>query len=107
MKEFSHDKNQEIVPRILGGVSVPVGILLICLWLLSIFALFFPRFRMIKIIYIGAFDGLAYLVASFIDVSNNGISNVIKKMFSQNIEAVKIKKTNLIRKKDDPARERH
>lgn len=107
MKEFEHDKNQEIVPRILGGLSATTGVLLIIVYILSIPLIFIPQFNPWKILYIIGFDAVAYVVASFIDVSNNGIHNVIKMLFSKNIEAIKIKHTNIISKADDSSRERN
>ncbi|NLT49442.1 MAG: hypothetical protein GXX85_00820 [Ignavibacteria bacterium] len=101
MKEFEHDKTKDIIPRILGGLSIPVGVLIIFLWILSIPLIFIPQFNPWKILYSALFDATVYTVAAFVDVSNNGIHNVIKMLFSKNIEAVKIKHSKFLMKSDD------
>jgi hypothetical protein len=88
---FKNQKKKDTIPRILGGLSIPSGIAVIFLFVILLPAIFLPVFRPIKIAFAAGVLLSAYGVASFIDVSNKGFSNVTKRVFSKKIKAIKIK----------------
>jgi len=98
---FKTQKKKDTVPRILGGLTIPSGIAIIFLFVLSLPAIFLPVFRPVKIAVAGIILLTAYGVASFIDVSNKGFSNITKQVFSKKITAVKIKSLKLFKLPDD------
>lgn len=91
MKEFENNKNKDIIPRILGGLSISSGVLFFFLMVVSVPLLFIPQFSMTKLIVIPLILLAVYSLLSYIDVSNNGIQNIFKKYFAKDITAIKIK----------------
>lgn len=100
MKEFENNKNKDIIPRILGGLSISSGVLMIFLLVVSIPFLFIPTFKFYKILLIPILLLIVYSILNFIDVSNNGMQNIFKKLFTKNITAIKIKHTPKLIKDD-------
>jgi hypothetical protein len=104
MISFKNQKNQEVIPKILGGLSIPSGVAIIFLFILAIPITFLPTFRIIKLV-IAAFLLLAaYGTASFIDVKNKGISNLKKRLFSKKVTAIKIKSLKPFKNHNDTQR---
>ena len=98
---FKTQKKKDTVPRILGGLTIPSGVAIIFLFVLLLPAIFLPVFRPVKIAIAGIILLTAYGVASFIDVSNKGFSNIAKRIFSKKIQAVKIKTLKPFKIPDD------
>jgi hypothetical protein len=98
---FKTQKKKDTIPRILGGLTIPSGVAIIFLFVISLPAIFLPVFRPIKIAIAGVILLAAYGIASFIDVSNKGFSNISKRIFSKKITAVKIKSLKPFKLPDD------
>ena len=63
--------------------------------------MFIPSFKWIKVPICLVLLVIAYSIFTYIDVSNNGIQNVFKKMFMKDIDGVVIKKVLTNSKKNN------
>lgn len=81
----------------MGGLSIQTGVLFILLLVISVPIIFIPTFRPVKILVVAVVNLLVYGIAQYIEVTNKGLQNVVKKVFSRNVEAIKIKSLNIFK----------
>lgn len=101
MQKFENDKRIDITAKILGGLTIPTAIFVFFIWLISFPVFLLSGFTLEKLGLLLLVDFIAYAVASFVDVSSNGIPSLKKRIYSKNIEAIKVKSIKLQKSNDD------